>query len=349
MVYQIKAWRENFETSKSKGIKNQSYYPCPLTRGRRFERLMINPEGAMAYGIFHLLVSLVASQQIDMREGWLTDDGTSTGDDYDAEDLSIMLRRPVEEIENALSILTDPKIGWIIQRKESENATESAKPNEINGNLPRVHEVPCCEKKFLEGKGREGKDKGREGKEKDNAQARPDSGGCAAPAASMSDSAGPDSLPSRDDDGIAWLVELWNRVKPGECPSCRGQRMKPDHRASCLDLLSTVDRDKIEAVFISIKYSDFLCGRKKKKHDFRASLPWVAREFERIEAGEYHDPQSKKTHDPTYPRQPPEVACGCGWSGARRALCIAPDADNDSDDFRFCPDCGCEVLTEVEA
>jgi hypothetical protein len=113
-----------------------------------FSHLMTIPDGAMIYGIFHLLTG-ACSQQRRPRNGWLTADGQQTGSPWLVEDMAVKFRRPVSEIQRALVVLSSDKIGWIVCHNGSPSNNHG-----VTSESPPSH---------LEGKGKEGKEgEGRE-------------------------------------------------------------------------------------------------------------------------------------------------------------------------------------------
>lgn len=113
-VYQIKDWNSHFENAKSRERISCSFVCVPNKQhGLSFSRIMAEPDGAMIYGIWCLILG-ACSQQKKPREGWLTSDGYQTGTPWASEDLALKFRRPKSEIERALQVIVSQEIGWII-------------------------------------------------------------------------------------------------------------------------------------------------------------------------------------------------------------------------------------------
>lgn len=112
-IYQIPGWDETFENNKSRDIEECSYVAMPNKQhGMGLTRILAQPDGAAIFGVWCLILQ-AASRQKRPRAGWLTDDGTPTGNPWDLEDMALRWRRPVEEIKRAVEVLCSPKVGWL--------------------------------------------------------------------------------------------------------------------------------------------------------------------------------------------------------------------------------------------
>lgn len=113
MLLQIVDWDRYFENDRSRTRIQCSFVCVPNKQhGMGFRRLMLEPDGAMIYGIFHLLLG-ACSQQRKPRQGFLTDDGSRRGRAWTEEDLAVKFGRPLEEITRSISMLITEKIGWL--------------------------------------------------------------------------------------------------------------------------------------------------------------------------------------------------------------------------------------------
>lgn len=112
-IYQLADWDLHFENRRSREIDHRDYVFVPNKQhGMGLTRILSRPDGAEIYGIFHLIVGAL-SQQRRPRNGWLTDDGKSTGFPWGSAELSEKFRVPQEKIQNALDVLSSQRIGWI--------------------------------------------------------------------------------------------------------------------------------------------------------------------------------------------------------------------------------------------
>jgi hypothetical protein len=162
VTYQIKDWESHFENDRSKGRDRCSFVCIPNKQhGMGFSRIVAEKDGAMVYGIWHMIVG-ACSQQKRPRGGWLTDDGSPTGTSWTAEDLAVKFRRPVAEIRRGLEVLCSPKVGWLAVHNEVSPKAKSSSHHELTMDSPSDH---------LEGKGRE--EEGMEMNGRGSARAEP--------------------------------------------------------------------------------------------------------------------------------------------------------------------------------
>ena len=123
-VYQVRDWGVNFENDRSRQRAKCSFVCVPNKQhGMGFSRIMAEPDGAAIYGIWHCIIG-ACSQQLK-RAGWLTDNGESAGSSWGAEDLALKFRRPVAEIERALTVLASNKVNWLILHDHRVVTTDS--------------------------------------------------------------------------------------------------------------------------------------------------------------------------------------------------------------------------------
>jgi len=156
MIYQVKNWDDNFENNKSREVEECSFVCVPNKQhGLGFSRLMEEPDGAAIYGIWILLLG-ICSRQRRARRGWLTEDGQRDGTPLAPQDVKAQIRRPVEEIERALAVLSSPRIGWIgayarIEDAPKDPANKGRKRGQSNGTqLPANCPPTALEEKRIE-------------------------------------------------------------------------------------------------------------------------------------------------------------------------------------------------------
>ncbi len=114
MKLQVKDWDQHFENFKSRERDKCSFVCVPNKQdGLGFQRVLSEPDGAAIYGVWHMIIGAL-SRQPKPRKGYLTDSGRVNGEQWTPEDLSMRWRRPIAEIQRALTVLTSPKVGWII-------------------------------------------------------------------------------------------------------------------------------------------------------------------------------------------------------------------------------------------
>jgi len=117
IVYQIPRWNDNHENNKSRALQRCSlaFFPNKMD-GLGFVRLMGTEDGAAAYGVFHMILAMCSSQP-KPRNGYLTENGTERGAPLGAIDLALKFRRPLEEVQHALDVLSSENIGWLVKRE----------------------------------------------------------------------------------------------------------------------------------------------------------------------------------------------------------------------------------------
>lgn len=76
-----------------------------------FINIMAQSDGSAIYGIWCCIVGACSQQK--ERDGWLTENGKSDGIPWEPQDLANKFRRPTQEVEKALQILSSQKVGWI--------------------------------------------------------------------------------------------------------------------------------------------------------------------------------------------------------------------------------------------
>lgn len=114
-AYQIKDWQKHFENDRSRDRDKCGFVCVPNKQhGMGFSYIMFEKDGAAIYGIWQLIVG-ACSQQRKPRNGWLTSDGTASGDVWTVDDLAMKFRRPAIEIARAIEVLSSVKVGWLVQ------------------------------------------------------------------------------------------------------------------------------------------------------------------------------------------------------------------------------------------
>lgn len=116
-IYQISGWDRNFENSRSREIEHPAFVIMPNKQhGMGFQRILGQPEGVAMFGLWVLILQACSRQrhnQSQQRDGWLTDDGKAAGVPWDAEDLALRWKQPVDFCQRALDLFSHPKVGWL--------------------------------------------------------------------------------------------------------------------------------------------------------------------------------------------------------------------------------------------
>ena len=114
MTYQIKDWGDAYENAKSRSIDNLSWVAMPNKQdGRSYRYLMRQKGGPEALLGFIATVQRCSRFGKDIRDGWLTDDGTADGRAWDAEDLEMMTDIPVRFFNAMFKLCVHNKIQWL--------------------------------------------------------------------------------------------------------------------------------------------------------------------------------------------------------------------------------------------
>lgn len=117
-MYQILDWDKHFENYKSREIDQCSFVCFPNKIGLGLSHILSMENGAAYFGIFILLAEN-CSRQRRPRAGYCTDTGKPDGREWSKDDIALMVRRPLKEVESALDILTSDKVGWIIELEQT--------------------------------------------------------------------------------------------------------------------------------------------------------------------------------------------------------------------------------------
>ena len=116
-TYQIANWSDSLlEPGKTKDVKTKQYMTFPLKSGNGLSYQLARKDGRNIYGCFVLMAMICHSQPADVRDGWLTHDGTPDGTPIDAKDLAVRFRGTEQEWETALDALSNPehRVNWLI-------------------------------------------------------------------------------------------------------------------------------------------------------------------------------------------------------------------------------------------
>lgn len=166
-LYQVKDWQKHFENNKSRERKACAYVCVPNKQhGLGFSRTMAEPDGAMIYGIWVLILGACSRQHGEEqprkelkdrnpdlpRNGWATHDGHRAGIPWAPDDMAAMFRRPVAEVIRALSVLV--RIDWITEHEGLASEVPTDCPESVPV-VPAQCPPDALEEKRRELKGRE--------------------------------------------------------------------------------------------------------------------------------------------------------------------------------------------------
>jgi len=120
ITYRIHNWQKHFETAKSRSIDALSWVAIPNKQDGHSYRLLLSKKGGPeALLAFISTVQRCSRQSKAVRSGWLTDDGTETGDPWTANDLQLMTDIPKKYFETMFNLCTEKRIEWIEEHGET--------------------------------------------------------------------------------------------------------------------------------------------------------------------------------------------------------------------------------------
>lgn len=115
-MFQINGWNENFEWNESRRLIAPAKCAHPNRFGRGLRRLSRLPDGAMIYGLFVALCNVNSARRPEQRlDGFLSDDGTASGEAWTVDDFEDFTGFPASDFRRMVEVLTDPRYGWLIE------------------------------------------------------------------------------------------------------------------------------------------------------------------------------------------------------------------------------------------
>jgi len=127
VVLQVVGWDTYFEKAASRQVNECSWVCAPNhLDGDGITFILQQPDGAAIYGIWNLIIRK-CSQQRKPRHGYLTADGTPSARPWSADSMALWWRRPIEEIERALEVLSHDPVNWLQPAYERAISTPSAR------------------------------------------------------------------------------------------------------------------------------------------------------------------------------------------------------------------------------
>lgn len=114
MPQRIVDWQRHYESAASRAIRDKRFCLLPNKQhGMGYVLLLSQENGEAMYGAFCALV-LLLSRQAPPRLGWLTHDGTATGEPMRVRDIAAVTRFSEATIGAMLEHVSDPRIGWLV-------------------------------------------------------------------------------------------------------------------------------------------------------------------------------------------------------------------------------------------
>lgn len=112
-LYQVVDWNLHFENAKSRTYDRCQYVVSPNKHGGSgWSNVMGDENGAAIWGIWKMILD-VCSRQRRPREGWLTADGKKEGRRLTDRELSNLFRRPLDEVQRALEVLSSNEVAFM--------------------------------------------------------------------------------------------------------------------------------------------------------------------------------------------------------------------------------------------
>jgi len=115
ICYAIKDWDKHFENSESRKIKSLTWLPVKNKHdGKGYRRVVAHPKSIQVFCAWNLMIQVASKMPV---RGVLRDeDGPIT-----TSDLSFKTGYPEHIFEEAFKVLSDNKVGWLVQVKDTEN------------------------------------------------------------------------------------------------------------------------------------------------------------------------------------------------------------------------------------
>jgi len=111
-LLQVRDWQICFETNRTRTKNIQTHGLIPNKQdGEGYTMLLKMENGEAMYGAFHAMILLLSKQPSNVRNGWLTKDGTKNGQHYSTKDLAEKTKFTTSTIKEMLNVVVD--IGWI--------------------------------------------------------------------------------------------------------------------------------------------------------------------------------------------------------------------------------------------
>lgn len=113
-MYRINGWNDNFEWNESRRLVAPAKCAHPNRFGKGLRRLARLPDGAMIYGLFVALCNVNSARRPEQRlDGFLTDDGTASGEPWTVDDFADFTGFSSSDFERMVDVLTTPRFGWM--------------------------------------------------------------------------------------------------------------------------------------------------------------------------------------------------------------------------------------------
>jgi hypothetical protein len=120
-MYQIKDWNDKYETFETRKKKTLGWVLVPNRHDSpKFARLITMPNGPAIFGVWNMILQLASRCE---SRGDLAD---SSGNAYDATDLAMTFRLPVEMVQESLDVLV--KLGWLVGPEPSPAPSPAREP-----------------------------------------------------------------------------------------------------------------------------------------------------------------------------------------------------------------------------
>lgn len=136
MAYKIKDWDETFENYRSRELKEPRYVSWPVRKdSESFQRLVRQPGGALAFGVFAYLVQLAARCP---ERGTLEDDKGDISPDRVAFRLGITNK----EAEQCFQLLSGQGVEWLTSCNPVQSRAQSVESIDAPRKTPPVLSTP---------------------------------------------------------------------------------------------------------------------------------------------------------------------------------------------------------------
>jgi len=128
-IYRIRGWWDKshyLEIGKSSEVVSKHYQTFKIRQdGGGYIELLDDCEGGeRRYANWIAACMIAGSQAKEVRNGWLTEDGTATGRPLTARRMSRKARTTVEGMQDMLDHATKPEIDWIVKYDSAQDIPE---------------------------------------------------------------------------------------------------------------------------------------------------------------------------------------------------------------------------------
>lgn len=155
-MLRIRAWNETFENAKTRKLMHLEwiFLPSGVDSAGYLELMGLGQEGIQAFAVFVAICQWSATCRPNIRGSCARSDGKPLS----VRQLALVLRMPLDVVENAIKVLSSPDVGWIVEDdSENTNVFQQSANDPPVVCQPSANDPPVVSVQGREGKGRERK------------------------------------------------------------------------------------------------------------------------------------------------------------------------------------------------